>query len=799
MGVVYRAQDLSLGRHVALKFLPPEIARDPVAVERFKREARAAAALNHPNICAIYEIGTHEGTPFIVMELVIGETLEEAIGVRSPPSDSVVSDLPPEVTKVVTQFRTNEKSRASTKPLPMPSVLDLAMQLADALETAHSEGVIHRDIKPSNIVVTHRRRAKILDFGLAKQSSPSVGVDETQLDLSMAGAVSGTIVYMSPEQALGHKLDGRTDIFSLGTVLYEISTGNRAFGGDTPAGVFDAVLNRDPEPPSRINPEVPPEFDRIIGKMLDKDRDQRYPNARELFDDLEGFRNTGGIPRTPGKKTSRTYFPAWPVAMSSMGAAPVRAPSEQSIAVLPFVNMSSDKENEYLGDGLAEELINAMTRVDGLRVVSRISSFQFREPEHDVGAIGQALKVNTLLEGSVRRSGKRVRINAQLINVGDGYHLWSEQYDREMEDIFDLQDDITRQIVGKLKIQFAGGDPTVKPKRPTLNVEAYNLYLKGRYHLTQRTERNFVSALECFEKASSLDPQYSLPHAGLAEAHILLNINCPQLFCDRNPADMVARAVEAANEAIRLDEGSAESHVALALVCYRLDWNWEEADRQFRISLDLDEGLAHAHHQYAMFLASVNRIDDAIGEIRRAQELDPVSPLISTAVGRVFQFAGRIDEAIEQGKRTIELNRDFSGAYFDIALAYLGAGQHSEALASFKRLGELSGDEQRELMGQAWIYARERDDANALAALNKLSQLAGERDLPSVSQALVYVQLGDFDTAFKLLDEGISKRDSNLVYLLCEPGFKPLKSDPRFDDVLRRMNLDVYRSDPRSS
>jgi serine/threonine protein kinase/Tfp pilus assembly protein PilF len=792
MGVVYRAQDLSLGRHVALKFLPPEVAGDSLAVGRLRREARAAAAPNHPNICAIYEIGTHQGQPFIAMELVKGKTLDEAIGVASSGSESFGSDLPPDVAMVVRDFRTNEHRSPSSRPLPLEQVLDLAIQLADALDTAHREGVIHRDIKPSNVILTSRGQAKILDFGLAKQVTAVPGLDETRMDLSQEGSVSGTIIYMSPEQALGQKLDGRTDIFSLGAVLYEISTGRRAFGGDTPAAVFDAVLNKDPVAPSRINSEVPQEVDRIIGKTLSKDKDQRYLRARDLLDDLERFRSSGPVARELAPSVSAPAFPAWPVALSSM-ASVSRVPSERSIAVLPFVNMSSDKESEYLGDGLAEELINALTRVDGLRVASRTSAFQFRNRANDVESIGDALNVATLLEGSVRRSGKRVRINAQLINVSDGYHLWSERYDREMDDIFELQDDITRQIVDKLKIQLAGGAGNVGSRRPTADVEAYNLYLKGRYHLTQRSEQNLVSAIECFEASVEQDPEYSLPHSGLAEAYILLNIDCPQLFCERNAADMVARAVGAANQAIRLDDSSAEAHVALALVCYRLDWNWEEADRQFRIALDLDGNLAHAHHQYAMFLSSMNRLSEAVVEIRRAQDLDPVSPLISTAVTRVLQFAGRLDEAIEQAKHTLELNHEFSPAYFDLGLAYLEAESYPEALAAFKRLGELSGDPKRELMGQIWIHARKNEREEAVRSLKKLSRLAGERDLPTVPQAVVYADLGDLDTAFKLLNDGFENRDSNLVYLLCEAGFKPLHGDSRFDDLVRRMDLQRYR------
>ena len=514
-------------------------------------------------------------------------------------------------------------------------------------------------------------------------------------------------------------------------------------------------------------------MEQIIHKTLEKDPKVRYQSAKELLVDLNRVL----------RDTSSGVVTSWASETHS-------PPKEPSIAVLPFVNMSSDPDSEYFGEGLAEELINAMTHVGGVRVASRTSAFQFKGKAHDISVIGEALRVDTVLEGSVRKAGNRLRITAQLINVADGYHLWSERYDREMKDIFELQDDITRQIVDKLRIQLAMGSRKLLVKHSTENVEAYNLYLKGRYHLNRRVPEIMLKAVECFEQAATEDTHYALPHAGLAEAYILLNTDGHHGHRDAWDRSLFFKAKAAAHKATELDDSSAEAHAALALVYFRLDWNWQKAEQEFCIALKQQEGLASVHHQYAMFLAMINLLDEALVQIRRAHELDPLSPIISTAVGRVLHFARRFDEAIDQCRRTLDLNAQFPGAYFDLGCAYIEKGMYLEAISAMKKLGELSGDKKIQLLMLGLTYGRMGERQKAFQHLEKLSQYSQTGEVLSYPIAIIHMSLGDFDRAFELLDRAYQQRDSSLVYLQCDPSWDPLRSDPRFHGLLRRMNLE---------
>jgi len=507
--VVYKAQDTRLGRNVALKFLPGELAQNRQALERFQREARAASALDHPNICTIHDIGEQEGQPFIVMQFLKGRTLRKYLG---------------------------------SGPLDKDHLIEWSIQISSALNAAHDKGIIHRDIKPDNVFVTESGPIKLLDFGLAKlvEEGPyGAGAElDTQVEgpLTAPGIGVGTPYYMSPEQLLDKALDARSDIFSFGVLLYEMATDSMPFQGQDLGAVFHKILSEAPVSPEKLNPKLSDELGGVIQKALEKDRKARYQSAKDLLDDLTRLKEGGN-------SHSR---------LASSTALNVNA--QPSIAVLPFVNMSPDPENEYFSDGLAEELINALTQLKGLRVAARTSAFTFKGGHESISHIGRELKVDTVLEGSVRKSGKRLRITAQLVNVADGYHIWSERYDREMEDIFDLQDDIARKIVDKLRLRFDMDSQEPLIKRYTENLKAYNLYLKGRYHLNLRTEPSLLKAVECLEQAVSEDEGYALPHAGLAEAYILLNLDCPLLLGETAPSDTHSKAKDAARRAIALDE-----------------------------------------------------------------------------------------------------------------------------------------------------------------------------------------------------------------------------------------------------
>ncbi len=722
MGEVYQARDTRLGRIVALKTLPADHIADADRKRRFLLEAQAASRLNHPNIVAIYDISEENSVSFIAMEYVAGATLEHL---------------------------------QAGGGLPLQDAMKYAVEIADALSAAHAAGILHRDLKPANIMVTgpaggHSGRIKLLDFGLARLIGPVLPGDETATQRTLPGAIMGTAAYMSPEQAEGRNLDARSDIFSFGLILYEMLSGQRAFARDTWIATLAAILRDEPRPLREIRAAVPASLERHVARCLRKDPAQRFQTMLDVKRAL--------------------------VEADLLTVAGEEAPS---IAVLPFVNLSADKENEYFSDGLAEEIINALAKVPELRVIARTSAFALRGKEQDLRAIGQRLKVSTILEGSVRRAGNRIRVTAQLIKIADESHLWSERYDREMTDIFAIQDDISQAIANALEVTLAA------PARRAANIEAFQYYLQGLYWYQRYTADSLAKARESFERALVLDPGYAPAHAGLA------------VFCFglgalgiKPMTEMAPLAKSAAEKTLAIDPALSEAHSVLGLVAGAVEYDWKLAALHFQAAMAAAPVPPLVRVRYALyFLTPLRRFQEAVVQYQQALETDPLSMMVHFGLSFALYCDRRYDDAIGHAARAVDLYPDYWLVHFAMGLALSQKGSVREAIASLETTMRLSPAFTLAAGFLAALYARSGNPSRAEELMEQVMASSPARYVSPACFAVYHAALGQSDRMFECLQAALDQRDPYLTRMDAEPYFEPFRSDPRYLAVLDRMNL----------